>query len=134
MSESLQLRILTPLAGSVHTTASEVTLPGVEGEFVVLPGHTSYLAILEPGRLSWVSDGAAGRIALRGGLVEVRDDQVTVLAENLFRTTDLDRSALDIQEKDIRARIDRSVDTGESAEDLQRELDFVTTLKSLFAT
>jgi F-type H+-transporting ATPase subunit epsilon len=131
MSESLQLRILTPLAGSVHTTASEVTLPGVEGEFVVLPGHTSYLAILE---LSWVSDGAAGRIALRGGLVEVRDDQVTVLAENLFRTTDLDRSALDIQEKDIRARIDRSVDTGESAEDLQRELDFVTTLKSLFAT
>ena len=50
---SMQLEVLTPQRTAVTAEVDEVTVPGLLGEFGVLPGHTPFLTALKAGTLSW---------------------------------------------------------------------------------
>jgi F-type H+-transporting ATPase subunit epsilon len=56
-----------------------VQLPGFEGAFGVLPGHTPLLALLDPGELWYRKAGAKTSLVIDFGLAEVLPDRVTVL-------------------------------------------------------
>ena len=60
----------------------EVVVPGIFGEFGVLPGHTTFLSGLGSGRLSYLQGGQSKSLELSGGFCEVRADRVTVLADS----------------------------------------------------
>jgi F-type H+-transporting ATPase subunit epsilon len=79
---ALNLRIVTPTRTLVDTEVSEVTAPGVAGEFGVLPEHVTFLGQLDLGVLRYVEDGTARRVVVHGGYAEVLDDVVTVLADD----------------------------------------------------
>lgn len=71
----------------------EVTLPGQLGYFGVLPGHAALVATLAIGVLT-VRDGAKSRtLALSGGFCEVRDNVVTVLADDAETPDQIDAEA-----------------------------------------
>jgi F-type H+-transporting ATPase subunit epsilon len=57
----------------------EVQLPGCEGAFGVLPGHTPLLALLDPGELWYRKAGEKTSLVIDFGLAEVLPDRVTVL-------------------------------------------------------
>jgi F-type H+-transporting ATPase subunit epsilon len=83
------LHIVTPLQHYEHEV-DEVVLPGVEGEFGVLPGHTPFLAALRTGTM-WYRQGRDRHVlALSIGFAEVLPDRVTVLAQVAERPEDLD--------------------------------------------
>jgi F-type H+-transporting ATPase subunit epsilon len=68
----------------------EVQLPGAEGYFGVLPGHTPLLATLQAGEM-WYRVGPETRyLAVSSGFVEVLPDRVTVLALGAERAEDID--------------------------------------------
>jgi F-type H+-transporting ATPase subunit epsilon len=76
----IALEIVTPVQHFDHEV-DEVVLPGVEGEFGVLPGHTPLLAVLQPGRM-WYRQGKDKHfLAVAMGFAEVLPDRVTVLAQ-----------------------------------------------------
>ena len=77
---ALSLSIVTPIRAVLATDADSVVAPGSEGELGILPGHAPLLAALKPGVLRYDEGGRAGRIAIGGGLVEVTQERVTVLA------------------------------------------------------
>ena len=60
-----------------------VTVPGAEGDFGVLEGHSPMISTLREGELAiYASQGAAPeRIALDGGVAEVNENGLTILAE-----------------------------------------------------
>ena len=60
-----------------------VTVPGSEGEFGVLEGHTPVMSTIRDGTLVIQrSQGAAPEtLAIRGGFAEVNERGLTVLAE-----------------------------------------------------
>jgi F-type H+-transporting ATPase subunit epsilon len=64
----------------VEADVEQVVAPGSEGEFGVLPGHSALLVALRPGVVRWVEAGRARRAAISGGLAEVTQERVTVLA------------------------------------------------------
>ena len=68
----------------------EAVLPGYEGEFGVLPGHTQLLAILNVGILWYRKGSAINKIALGGGFAEVTHDRVVVLADTAERADEID--------------------------------------------
>lgn len=71
--------------------ATEVTVPGGEGVFTVLPGHTPVLSTLTAGVLvARQPDGTDLFYAVNGGFVEVLDDRVTVLAQTAERDDEID--------------------------------------------
>jgi F-type H+-transporting ATPase subunit epsilon len=85
----LALQIVTP-AQHIDHEVDEVVLPGWEGEFGVLPGHTPLLAALRTGRM-WYRQGRDKHyLAVSLGFAEVLPDRVTVLAQVAEQAEDLD--------------------------------------------
>lgn len=76
----LSLSIVTPSRKVVATEADSVTAPGSEGELGILPGHAPLLVALKPGIVRYIAAGRSSRIAIGGGLAEVTQERVTVLA------------------------------------------------------
>ena len=82
MAETLRLRLVTPERLLLDEEVDEVSAPGTEGEFGVLPNHTTFLSSLEPGQLSYKRGGQARQLATGGGFAEVVDNVMTVLADS----------------------------------------------------
>ena len=90
MASTIRLELVTPERLVLSEEVDEVVLPGYEGEFGVLPGHTQFLAILNIGMLWYRKEGAVKKIALGGGFAEVTHDRVVVLADTAERTDEID--------------------------------------------
>ena len=74
--------------------ARRVVAPAVNGQIAILPGHLTLLAALEPGemivRRGDEEEGAAIDLAIGGGFLEVRDDEVIVLVDSAERAEEID--------------------------------------------
>jgi F-type H+-transporting ATPase subunit epsilon len=86
----LTLEIVTPDRALLREEVDEVVVPGSEGEFGVLPGHTPLLSMLKIGEL-WYRQGQEKHfLAVAFGFVEVLPDRVTVLAQVGERAQEID--------------------------------------------
>jgi F-type H+-transporting ATPase subunit epsilon len=86
----IDLQIVTPDKLVVRDRVDEVEIPGSEGYFGVLPGHTPLLAALAVGEL-WYRKGAEKTyVAIAFGFAEVLPETVTILAQLAERAEDID--------------------------------------------
>jgi len=53
MENKILLEIVTPERALIKEWVDEVTAPGTEGEFGVLPGHTPFLTTLKISEISY---------------------------------------------------------------------------------
>ena len=89
---SIQLEIVTPDRLLVKEQVDEVQIPGTEGYFGVLPGHTPFFTSLRTG-VMWYQQGSQKHyLAVSIGFVEVLPNSVTVLAQVAERAEDLDQA------------------------------------------
>ena len=87
----ITLHIVSP-DHSMSYEVDEVSLPGVEGDFGVLPGHTPFFTALRTGAM-WYRQGAERHSLLVSiGFVEVLPDKVSILAQVAERAEDLDQA------------------------------------------
>ena len=77
---SIELQIVRPDRLLVHEQVDEVEIPGSEGYFGVLPGHTPMLAALAIGERWYRKGQEKTYLALAFGFAEVLPDRVTILA------------------------------------------------------
>jgi len=70
----------------------QVDIPGTEGDFGVLAGHAPVVAAVRPGILTVISGGSKQKIIVLGGLSEVSEKGLTVLADTATSIEDLDRA------------------------------------------
>ena len=70
----------------------QVDVPGVEGDFGVLAGHAPVVAAIRPGILTITIGGTQHKVIVLGGLAEMSDKGLTVLADVATSTEDLDRA------------------------------------------
>lgn len=71
-------------------TVEMVTVPGMEGELGILPGHTPLISQLRTGVLSFTQGERVTQLHVSGGFVEVGSDRVSVLAEIAERPEEID--------------------------------------------
>ena len=71
----------------------QVDVPGVEGDFGVLAGHAPVVAAIRPGILTVISGGSQEKIIVLGGLAEVSDKGLTVLADVATSLEDIDKAS-----------------------------------------
>ena len=90
MAEKIQLEVVTPERRVVAEPVDMVTVPGLDGELGILPGHTPLISQLQTGVLTYVQDGKSYPLHVSGGFVEVRDDHVSVLPEVAERPEEID--------------------------------------------
>ena len=93
MADTLTLRLLTPRRQLVDEPVVQVVAEGSLGQFGVLPDHAAYVTALEPGPLTFRRPGGEEEtLAVKGGYAEVRDNVVTVLADDVVPLDRLDVS------------------------------------------
>jgi len=100
----LALEIVTPDRALVHEQVDEVEIPGADGYFGVLPGHTPMLALLAVGQL-WYRKGAEKtHLSIGTGIVEVMPDRVIIIARTAEKPEeiDLDRAKAALQRAEQR--------------------------------
>jgi F-type H+-transporting ATPase subunit epsilon len=83
----------------------QVDVPGVEGDFGVLAGHAPVVATIRPGILTVTTGGTHQKIIVLGGLAEVSDKGLTVLADVATSIKDLDREAFATQISEMEAKL-----------------------------
>jgi F-type H+-transporting ATPase subunit epsilon len=72
----------------------QVDIPGWEGDFGVLAGHAPVVAAVRPGILTIITGGQKQKVIVLGGLAEVSEDRLTVLADVATSIDELDRAQL----------------------------------------
>jgi F-type H+-transporting ATPase subunit epsilon len=70
----------------------QVDIPGVEGDFGVLAGHAPVVAAIRPGILTVTAGSSHVKIIVLGGLAEVSEKGLTVLADVATSLEELDRA------------------------------------------
>lgn len=101
----IQLQIVSADRSLVNEAVDEVEIPGAEGYFGVLPGHTPLLALLGAGEL-WYRQGQEKHyLAMAFGFAEVQPDRVTILAEFAERADEIDAARAESAKKRAEQRL-----------------------------
>jgi F-type H+-transporting ATPase subunit epsilon len=105
----LHLLIVSADRSLVNETVDEVEIPGFDGYFGVLPGHTPLLAALHVGEL-WYRQGSEKHyLSIAFGFAEVQPDRVTILAQIAEKADEIDLARAEAAKKRAEERIARPV-------------------------
>ena len=108
LPQYLQLRIVSADRSLVNERVDEVEIPGSEGYFGVLPGHTPLLALLGAGEL-WYRQGQEKHyLLLAFGFAEVGPDQVTILAQTAEKAEEIDVARAEAAKRRAEERLAKS--------------------------
>ena len=86
----IQLHIVSADRSLVNQRVDEVEIPGADGYFGVLPGHTPLLALLQVGELWYRKGPEKFYFSIAFGFAEVQPDHVTILAEIAEKAEEID--------------------------------------------
>ena len=85
----MKLRIITPERSVFEEEIEQITLPTQAGEITVLPHHVPLVSILRPGEILVKQNGAEIPLAVSGGMLQVRPDEIIILADSAERVEEI---------------------------------------------
>src|SRR2546425_10174972 len=104
----IQLQIVSADRALVNETVDEVEIPGADGYFGVLPGHTPLLALLSAGELWYRQGQEKTYVAIAFGFAEVQPDRVTILAQIAEKADEIDLARAEAAKKRAEERLARA--------------------------
>ena len=104
----------------------QVDVPGAEGDFGVLAGHAPVVAAIRPGILTVISGGSKQKIIVLGGIAEVSDKGLTVLADVATSIDELDRTKFAETISDMEAKLSEK-----EGSELDKEIERLDHFKSI---
>jgi F-type H+-transporting ATPase subunit epsilon len=126
----LKFELVSPERLLLSAGVQQVTVPGTEGEFTVLPDHAPVLSTLRPGVVDVITaEGTHERIFVRGGFAEVNPAGLTVLAEVALPLAELDSTALENEIRNAEEDVADAKDD-EARRRAQESLDHLRELKA----
>lgn len=103
----MKYRLLSPAGLVSEGTATEVVLPGIDGEVGVLPEHTHYVGLLGVGILRVSNSGREEKFVLSGGFATIRNNVLEILADSVDDSSVL--SSLKAEEASLKEMLQSSV-------------------------
>src|SRR5580700_6756599 len=97
--------LVSPEKMAFSGEVDQVDIPGVEGDFGVLAGHAPVVAAIRPGILTVITGGSKQKIIVLGGIAEVSDKGLTVLADVATSLEELDRAEFADTIADMQAKL-----------------------------
>ena len=93
MSEVFKIEIVNPEKSFlVKEDVSEVVVPAFEGEMGILKDHISIISFLKPGIIKILSKSGDENYYVEDGIVEFKNNNLSILTSSIFNLTDLDKS------------------------------------------
>ena len=93
MSEEFKVEIVNPEKSFlIKEDVSEVVVPAFEGEMGILKDHISIISFLKPGIIKILSKSCDENYYVEDGIVEFKNNNLSILTSSIFNLTDLDKS------------------------------------------
>jgi len=108
MADKVQFELVSPEKLMLSEAVAMVVVPGGEGNFGVLPGHSLLIATVRPGVIDVYSDEQTQiteRIFVSGGFAEVTPERCTVLADEALPLSALDRATAEQEAKSLEGTV-----------------------------
>ena len=118
--------LVSPEKMAFSGEVDQVDVPGAEGDFGVLAGHAPVVAAIRPGILTVITGGSKQKIIVLGGLAEVSEKGLTVLADVATSIEELDRARFAETIADMEAKLAEKEGSA-----LDRELERLDQFKSI---
>jgi len=116
MADQIQFELVSPERLLLSAPVEMVVVPGVEGDFGVLPAHAPLVSAVRPGVIAVFEGGrVVQRIFVARGFAEVTGERCTVLAEQAIPVADIDRAAVEAELRDAREDLSEAKDDAERA-------------------
>lgn len=103
MADMMQFDLVSPERRLASVQASEVQIPGTEGDLTAMPGHEPVITTLRPGVLKVVHGSGEDEYIVSGGFAEITGDGVSVLAEQSMHRTEVTQEIFSKMLADVRA-------------------------------
>jgi F-type H+-transporting ATPase subunit epsilon len=118
LPDSIQLIVVTPERQLLRESVVEVTVPGLDGQLGILPGHAPLMTELGIGELSYRTTASSQPVtfAIISGFAEVLADRVTILAETAERAEEIDLA----RAEEAKARAEKRLAAGDTNIDWDR--------------
>ena len=98
MPEQVNFELVTPERIVLSEMVDMVVVPGTEGNFGVLPGHSLFMSTVRPGTIDIYRERVVTRrIFVVGGFADVTPERCTVLATEAVPAEELDRPAIEAE-------------------------------------
>jgi len=103
----IHLQVVSADRSLVNEMVDEVEIPGADGYFGVLPGHTPLLSLMSVGVLWYRQGQETTHLAVFFGFAEVQPDRVTILAETAEPAAEIDVARAEAAKKRAEERLAR---------------------------
>jgi len=110
----------------------QVDVPGLEGDFGVLAGHAPFVAALRPGILTVTTGSTQQKIIVLGGLAEISEKGLTILADVATTLKELDHAAFAAEISGMEAKL--SEKQGDELDRAIERLDHFKTIQQQLST
>ena len=130
MAEAFKFELVSPARLVLSEDVAQVMVPGADGDFTMLKGHSPFMTTVRPGVVESTSPaGKVTRIFVRGGFADASPNGLTILAEQAIPVEDLKADVIAKEIKDAEEDL-ADAKTDEAKRVAQQKLD---QLKAVFA-
>jgi len=109
MADTMQFDLVSPERRLASVQATEIQLPGADGDMTAMPDHAPVITTLRPGIVRVVSSEGTTEYVVSGGFAEITSGAASVLAEHALPVSEMTQDILngfaaDAAEKQQQAR------------------------------
>jgi F-type H+-transporting ATPase subunit epsilon len=115
MAETLKLEIITPQATVFDEDVHMVTLPVLEGQIGIYPGHVRVITQIVPGEVIVTKNGEDRSLAVGEGLVEISDKAVAIITDMAIPSDRIDEAKVEEARRRAEARLQEKLSDEEVA-------------------
>ena len=127
MAGDIKLEIITPEKVVLKDQVDAITVPGTLGSFQILKNHAPIISNFEIGVIKVKKNGSVSHFTASGGTVEVKDNNVLVLANSAENVNDIDVNRAEQSQKRAEERLSKkqkeNIDEARAEAALRRALN-----------
>lgn len=129
---SFKLKLIAPDGVKYEHEAVEATLPTPQGQITVLPNHMPLISLLSPGEIVLKINGTDHVLATEGGIVEIANNEVKILADTAEDVDSLDQLKIEEAKKEaeaVLAQARNDVEYADALAILEKQIAKINVLK-----
>jgi len=108
MADTMQFDLVAPERRLASMQATEVRIPGMDGDLTAMPGHVPLMTTIRPGILKVIGPEGEKDFVVSGGFAEISNSAVTVLAERSHPVTEIDQGVMNELLAEAKARYEEA--------------------------
>ncbi|MEI7641122.1 MAG: ATP synthase F1 subunit epsilon [bacterium] len=125
--KTIHIEVVTPERVVFSGEIKELSAPGIDGDFGVLPGHTPFATVLKTGVVTIKkADNTDDGMAISGGYIEVTAAKITLLVETAEIASEIDperaKKKLEEKERLLKSKTSKDFDFDKVNSGLMKEI------------